>query len=61
MSFVTTHSELPAAAVPVTAHAGMYQALSAQVPAVHQPFVTAMEISAGSCAATEAANAVAVS
>lgn len=41
------------------AHAQMYQAVSAQAAAIHQLFVTTLETSAGSYAATEAANAVA--
>ncbi len=42
------------------AHAAMYQAVSAQAAAIHEMFVTALETSAGSYAATEAANAAAV-
>jgi uncharacterized protein (DUF362 family) len=38
-------------------HAGRYQAVSAQAAAVHQLFVTTLATSAGSYAATEAANA----
>lgn len=41
------------------AHAGLYQAISAQANAIHQMFVTTLTISAGSYAATEAANAIA--
>jgi hypothetical protein len=41
------------------AHAGNYQAVSAQAAAVHQQFVAAMQAAAKSYAATEAANAVA--
>lgn len=41
------------------AHAQMYQAVSAQAMAIHQMFVTALQTSANSYAATEAANAVA--
>ena len=41
------------------AHAQMYQAVSAQAAAIHQQFVTTMGASAGSYAATEAANATA--
>ncbi|ORW09792.1 PE family protein [Mycobacterium kyorinense] len=39
------------------AHAGRYQAISAQAAAVHQQFVSTLATSAGSYAATEAANA----
>ena len=41
-------------------HAQIYQAISAQAAAIHQMFVTTLGTSAGSYAATEAANAVAV-
>ena len=41
------------------AHAQMYQALSAQATAIHDSFVATMAASAGSYAATEAANAIA--
>src|SRR5271156_4028260 len=41
------------------AHAGMYQAVSAQAAAIHELFVNALGVSAGSYAATEAANAAA--
>ncbi len=37
----------------------LYQAVSAQAAAIHQLFVQAMQVSAGSYAATEAANAAA--
>jgi hypothetical protein len=40
-------------------HARMYQAVSAQAAAIHDMFVTTLGGSAGSYAATEAANAVA--
>ncbi|GBE67070.1 PE family protein [Mycobacterium sp. MFM001] len=58
---------LPAAADEVSAltaaqfsaHAQMYQAVSAQAAAVHEMFVNALGTSAGSYAATEVANAVA--
>jgi hypothetical protein len=43
------------------AQAQMYQAISAQAAAIHQLFVTMLGTSAGSYAATEAANAAAVS
>jgi hypothetical protein len=43
------------------AHAGRYQAISAQAAAVHDLFVNALGTSAGSYAATEAANAIAAS
>ena len=39
------------------AHASMYQAVSAQAEAIHQMFVATLNTSAGSYAATEAANA----
>jgi hypothetical protein len=41
------------------AHAQMYQAVSAQVAAIHELFVNTLGTSAGSYAATEAANAIA--
>jgi PE family protein len=40
-------------------HAQMYQAVSAQAAAIHDMFVNTLGTSAGSYAATEAANAVA--
>ncbi|MGH3552910.1 MAG: PE family protein [Mycobacterium sp.] len=46
-------------AVQFAAHAQMYQAVSAQAAAIHQLFLTTMATSAGSYAATEAANAIA--
>ena len=46
-------------AMQFAAHAQMYQAVSAQAAAVHQMFVTVLQTSAGSYAATEAANAAA--
>jgi hypothetical protein len=57
---------IPAAADDVSAltatqfamHAEMYQAVSAQAAAIHDMFVTTLGDSAGSYAATEAANAV---
>ena len=42
-----------------TAHAQVYQAVSAQAAAIHETFVSTLSASAGSYAATEAANAVA--
>jgi PE family len=39
------------------AHAQLYQAMSAQAAAIHEMFVNTLGTSAGSCAATEAANA----
>jgi hypothetical protein len=42
-----------------TAHAQMYQAVSAQAATIHEMFVSTLGTSAGSYAATEAANAVA--
>ena len=41
------------------AHAQMYQAISAQAALIHEMFVNTLGASAGSYAATEAANAVA--
>jgi PE family len=41
------------------AHAQMYQAMSAQAAAIHELFVSTLGVSAGSYAATEAANAAA--
>jgi PE family protein len=41
------------------AHAALYQAVSAQAAAVHEMFVHTLGASAGSYAATEAANAAA--
>lgn len=46
-------------AVQFSAHASMYQSVSAQAEAIHQMFVSTLNASAGSYAATEAANAVA--
>jgi|ERR1700733_140015 hypothetical protein len=46
-------------AMQFVAHAQMYQAVSAQAAAVHQTFVTVLQASAGSYAATEAVNAAA--
>jgi hypothetical protein len=62
-----TTSVLPAAADEVSAltaaqfatHADVYQAISAQAAAIHEMFVNTLGVSAGSYAATEAANAVA--
>jgi hypothetical protein len=42
------------------AHAAMYQAVAVQAAAIHDLFVTTLGISAGSYAATEAANATSV-
>ena len=42
-----------------TAHAQTYQALSAQAAALHDSFVATLAASAGSYAATEAANVIA--
>ncbi|ORV17866.1 PE family protein [Mycobacterium celatum] len=66
---VSTTTVLPAAADEVSAltaaqfaaHAQLYQAVSAQASATHQMFVSTLSVSAGSYAATEAANAVAAS
>ena len=62
-----TTGVLPAAADEVSAltaaqfatHGQMYQAISAQAAAIHEMFVNTLGASAGSYAATEAANAVA--
>ncbi|MBO0864067.1 MAG: PE family protein [Mycobacterium sp.] len=62
-----TTAVLPAAADEVSAltaaqfatHAQLYQAVSAQATAIHDMFVATLRASAGSYAATEAANAVA--
>ena len=62
-----TTGVLPAAADEVSAltaaqfatHAEMYQAISAQAAAIHEMFVNTLDTSAGSYAATEAANAAA--
>jgi hypothetical protein len=62
-----TAGVLPAAADEVSAltaaqfatHAEMYQAISVQAAAIHDMFVNTLGLSAGSYAATEAANAVA--
>ena len=62
-----TTGVIPAAADEVSAltaaqfaaHAAMYQAVSAQAAAIHEMFVSTLGISAGSYAATEAANAAA--
>ncbi|MGH3959197.1 PE family protein [Mycobacterium sp.] len=64
---VPTAAIVPAAADEVSVltaaqfarHAQLYQAVSAQAAAMHEMFVTVMRASAGSYAATEAANAVA--
>jgi hypothetical protein len=50
-------SALTAAAF--AAHGALYQAVSAQAAAIHQMFVSTLQASAGSYAATEAANATA--
>jgi PE family len=63
-----TTGVIPAAADEVSAltaahfaaHAQMYQAVSARAAAIHEMFVTTLRASAGSYAATEAANAVSV-
>jgi len=63
-----TTGVMPAAADEVSAltaaqfaaHAAFYQELSAQATAIHQQFVSVLGVSAGSYAATEAANAAAV-
>ncbi|MGH3637238.1 MAG: PE family protein [Mycobacterium sp.] len=61
-----TTEVVPAAADEVTAptagqfaaHAQMYQAVSDQAAATHEAFVNTLDTSAGSYAATEAANAI---
>jgi hypothetical protein len=66
-SAAPTTGVLPAAADEVSAltaaqfatHAEMYQAISAQAAAIHDMFVNTLGTSAGSYAATEAANAAA--
>jgi hypothetical protein len=50
-------SALTAAAF--AAHGAMYQEIGAQAAAIHQMFVTTLQASAGSYAATEAANVTA--
>jgi hypothetical protein len=50
-------SALTAAAF--AAHGAMYQQVGAQAAAIHQMFVTTLQTSAGSYAATEAANVTA--
>lgn len=62
-----TTGVIPAAADEVSAltaaqfaaHAQLYQAVAAQATAVHEMFVNTLSTSAGSYAATEAANAIA--
>jgi hypothetical protein len=44
-----------------TAHAQMYQSVSAQAAAIHELFLATLWAAAGSYSATEAANAVAAS
>lgn len=64
-----TTAVIPAAADEVSAltatqfatHAQLYQAVSTQAAAIHEMFVNTLGVSAGSYAATEAANAVAAS
>jgi PE family len=66
---VPTGGVVPAAADEVSAltaaqfaaHAGRYQAIGAQTAAIHEMFVNTLGTSAGSYAATEAANAIAAS
>ena len=48
-------------AVQFATHGQMYQAISAQAAAIHDMFVNTLGTSAGSYAATEAANAIAAS
>jgi PE family len=47
------------AATQFNAHAALYQAVAAQAMAVHELFTASLGASAGSYAATEAANAIA--
>jgi PE family protein len=47
-------------AMQFSAHASLYQAMSAQAAAIHESFVSTLSASAGSYAATEAANAAAI-
>ena len=47
------------AAAQCAAHAQTYQAVSAEAAAIHEMVVNTLATSAGSCAATEAANAIA--
>lgn len=62
-----TTGVVPAAADEVSAltaaqfavHAQIYQAVSAQAAAIHEMFVNTLQMSSGSYAATEAANAAA--
>lgn len=62
-----TTGVVPAAAAEVSAltaaqfaaHAQIYQAVSAQAAAIHEMFVNTLQMSSGSYAATEAANAAA--
>ena len=66
-AFAPTTGVTPAAADVVSAvtaarfsaHAQTYQALSAQAEAIHDSFVATLTASAGSYAATEAANVIA--
>lgn len=52
--------EVPAlTAAQFAAHAQIYQAVSAQAAAIHEMFVNTLQMSSGSYAATEAANAAA--
>jgi hypothetical protein len=73
MSFMTIQPDVLAAAASdlsligaltaaqFAAHAGMYQAVSAQAAAVHSMLVSTLSASAASYAAAEAANAITVS
>jgi hypothetical protein len=56
MSFVVTQPKSLTVAQ-FAMHGRMYQAISTQAAAVHEVFTTTIAISAGSSAATEAANA----
>jgi hypothetical protein len=46
-------------AVQFAAHAQLYQQVSSEAMAIHEMFVNALNLSSGSYAATEAANAIA--
>lgn len=51
--------EVSALTAQFAAHAQIYQAVSAQAAAIHEMFVNTLQMSSGSYAATEAANAAA--
>jgi PE family len=58
--FVGASMSVRRSACPSCPHTQMYQAVSAQAAAIHEMFVNTLGTSAGSYAATEAANAIAV-